>query len=107
LGKVALGWTHGFVNLDARTTATAFGVSQVIPIVAHDSSDRFAVLPEVGVQVGADLRDGLRAFVGYNFLYITNVIRPGDQVGGTAQPFRFKDTEYWAQGLNFGMEWNY
>ncbi len=107
LGKLALGWTHEAVRLDSTTRVTAFGIPQTIGVVARSTSDHFAVAPELGAQVGAELRDGLRAFVGYNFLYLTSVVRPGDQFAGSAEPFRFKTTEYWAQGLSFGVEWRY
>ena len=32
------------------------------------------------MNLGYWLTDNLRAYVGYNFLYWTNVIRPGDQI---------------------------
>ena len=40
----------------------------------------FSVVPEVGRNVGYQLTDHIRTFVGYNFLYWSNVIRPGDQI---------------------------
>src|SRR5262249_15174735 len=44
----------------------------------HFSRDQFAVVPEVGINVGYQVTEHLRAFVGYSFLYWSNVARPGD-----------------------------
>ena len=85
------------------------------------SQHRFAVLPEVGLNLGYNLTEHVRAFVGYDFLYLSNVIRAGDQVnlnvnpnrflgvaGGPANsPYAFHTSDYWAQGVNFGLEFRW
>ena len=35
-------------------------------------------LPEIGVNVGYDVTPRLRVQAGYTFLYLSNVVRPGD-----------------------------
>ena len=80
--------------------------------------DMFSVVPEIGVNVGYQITDNLTAYVGYNFLYWTNVARPGDQIdrtinisqlsggnlAGPARPvFTPRATDFWAQGVNFGL----
>ncbi len=62
--------------------------------------------------------------MGYDFLYWSSVARPGDQIDrtvnstqiaprtgpftGPARPaFEFKNTDYWAHGVNFGVEFRY
>ena len=86
----------------------------------------FAVVPEVGVNVGYQVTDHLRAFAGYTFLYWSSVVRPGDQIdlglsgtqiptdsryNPTAGPARpavlLRDTSFWAQGINVGIEFRY
>lgn len=90
----------------------------------------FGVLPEVDINVGYQVRDWARIFVGYNFLYLSNVVRPGNQINpslnttripfntdpngpnltpaGPAQPaFSFHDSSFWAQGINFGIEFRF
>jgi hypothetical protein len=62
------------------------------------SKTRFAVIPELNVDVGYQFTPHIRGAVGYNFLYWSNVLRPGDVVSGT-----FKSTDFWAQGLNFTL----
>ncbi|WP_439628192.1 BBP7 family outer membrane beta-barrel protein [Gemmata sp.] len=95
-GKVALG--------DARQGATVRGTArasngnlffltnntagQVLPtgVFAQPSNsgsysrDVFAALPEATVNVGYHLTRHVRVFAGYNFLFISNVLRPGDLI---------------------------
>lgn len=44
------------------------------------SRDRVAVLPEATVNVGYQLTRHFRVFAGYNFTFISNVVRPGDLI---------------------------
>jgi hypothetical protein len=135
-GKLALGGTRQIVDINGGQlivtptgTATSFtgGLLALPTNIGHFRRDRFGVLPEVGVNVGYQVTDHLRAFVGYNFLYLNSVVRPGDQIDrviditkipnfappGTvpapqARPaVLFRDTDFWAQGINFGLEFRY
>jgi hypothetical protein len=85
----------------------------------------FGVVPDVQLQVGYMLTRTIQVFVGYNFLYWNNVVRPGDQIdtvvnptqvpafGGTSLvgPARpaplFNTTNFWAQGINIGLAWQF
>lgn len=83
----------------------------------------FAVVPEVIVRLGVDVTSHWRVFVGYNFLYLSDVIRPGNQIDNTvnltqltnlgplAGPARptpaFNHNDFWAQGINFGAEFRW
>jgi hypothetical protein len=91
------------------------------------SQNRFGVVPEVGIKVGYQISDGLRAYVGYDFLFWNSVLRPADQVDRRLnpllipgfiippQPFTgpalprvpLQTTSYWAQGVSFGLEYRY
>ena len=128
-GKVAIGTTQQTVDINGSTTVTSGGVTQTLPgglltqagtNIGHYTRNRFGVIPEGGVTLGYDVTDWLRLTAGYNFLYWSNVVRPGDQVnlnvnrtllpfrGGTptavAQPaFLGRTTDYYAQGVTFGM----
>ncbi len=134
-GKVALGSMHEIVNIRGGTTLTAFnGVTTTAPsgVLALPSNsgrfsqDRFAVLPEVGVNLGYQVTPRLRATVGYTFLYCDHVVRPGDQIDralnttqlppplgqgtlvGPARPaFSFHESDFWAQGVNCGLEFRF
>jgi hypothetical protein len=131
-GKVALGVTNQVVDINGSTVITASnGVSTVTPagFLASGSNsgrftrNRFAVVPEAGINVGADITGHLRAFVGYTFMYWSSVVRPGDQIdvglsgtqiptdsrfnpqAGPARPgVLLQETDFWAHGLNVGLE---
>jgi len=87
--------------------------------------DRFAVLPEVSVRFGRQITEHLQLFVGYDFLYLSSVARPGNQISSTINANQavsltglpqqpavgaqepaplFVDTSYWAQGVNLGAQ---
>lgn len=141
-GKVALGNMHEsvFVNGLSRTntgpdfatliptTNTGGGIYALPTNIGLHSKDRFAVVPEVTVNFGVRFNDWTRAFVGYNFLYISDVARPGNQIdrtiNGTQLPsftgvpggplvgaqrpaFEFHDSSFWAQGINFGIQFSF
>ena len=93
----------------------------------HFTRDEFAVLPEVNVNLGYQLTSRARACVGYSFLYLSNVVRLGDQIdrninttqgppflgaGATlqGQPVpapQLRSSDFWAQGFNVGLEFRY
>jgi hypothetical protein len=85
-------------------------------------------VPQLGLQAGWQPLDWIRLFVGYDFLYLSDVARPGDQVDrvinptqgpaftnnpnsvltGPARPtFPGRSTDFWAHGLSFGVELRY
>jgi hypothetical protein len=132
--KVALGNVHESVSINGNTVITPVGLMPVtLPggLLAQGSNigtftqNRFAVVPEVGVKVGYRITDWCKAFVGYNFLYISDVMRPGDQVDlrvntaqipSLGQPMTaavpppivpFRHTDFWAQGVNFGFQFTW
>jgi hypothetical protein len=79
-------------------------------------------VPEIDAKVGYMLTPWARVYVGYDFMYLWNVLRPSEQTGfSTAgatitvaggptpvtvtQPaFQFKGSDVWVQGVNFGVE---
>jgi hypothetical protein len=91
------------------------------------SRDQFAVVPEVGVKIGCQLTPRLRVYAGYDFLYLSNVLRPGEQIDrginfsqtvqsviagnaaaqGTRPAQTFVGSDFWAQGVNLGLEFRY
>jgi len=139
IGKVALGTMHQTVNINGALVTNDFnnfGPLQVIPggylalptNIGRQSRDRFAVIPEVNLTAGVWLTSWLRATAGYSFQYVSDVVRPGDQIDrginpvqapaitgvpnapfvGLARPAPlFNSTDFWAHGANFGLEVRY
>jgi hypothetical protein len=116
-GKVALGFTDQDVLINGGVTQTVasigtdgFGNTFQSVQVSHSSSggllaqparyrrDYFTVVPEIDLRVGYQFTRYLRASIGYNFLFWSSVVRPGDQV-----PEIPKATTFWAQGLTCNL----
>ena len=135
IAQIGLGDMHqvleisGYTYVENTTTPTRIGAvgtayggllanASNIGRYAHDD---FAVLPEVTANVGVNLTQSLTAYVGFNFMYMNHVIRPGDQmnpvVDSTSIPLSANygasgsvpagrnlmvQTDYWLMGVNFG-----
>ncbi len=134
-GEIALGAVDEVVDIRGVTVITPPGGAPVtknggllaLPTnIGDHSRSRFAVLPEAGVDLGYQLTDHLRVSTGYDFLYLSDVVRPGDQIDRVLNPtqvpalggagglvgaprpaFAFHETDYWAQGLHVGLEFRY
>lgn len=132
---VGLGTTHQHVSINGSTAFTPAGGSTVVQpggLLAQPSNagsysrDVFSAVPEIGVNVGYQLTPHLRAYVGYTFMYWSNVVRPGDVIDtgvnasqiptaagpgtlvGPARPsFVFHESDFWAQGINLGIQFNF
>jgi hypothetical protein len=135
LAKVALGNTHESASISGNTQFLVPGLPASVQQgglyalpsnIGHFSRDRFTVVPEAGLTVGFQITPRLRALVGYTFLYSSSVIRPGQQIDrglnvtqlpsqigagtlvGAARPAAIlHGTDFWAQGLSFGLELRY
>jgi hypothetical protein len=134
MGKLALGSNHESVNINGSSTLSSSATQLTVPggLLAVSSNngqfnhDSFAVIPEFGINVGYQFWHYCRVFVGYQFLYWSDVVRPGQQINRTVNPtlvptsslFGIAEgpaqplvpmvrTDYWAQGLNFGIAFRY
>jgi hypothetical protein len=133
-GKLALGGINRFVGIDGSTSlATANGTSvfpgglftQPTNIGAHTST-AFGVVPEVSLRTGYQFTNNFRAYIGYSLIWmVKNVVQAADEIDrqinvnqiqaltpaplvGPARPMPTPvNTEFWAQGLQFGMEFNF
>jgi len=129
LGKLAVGGVEQTVTIAGQTViseSAADDGTYVGGLLAQRTNigvhrrNVFAVVPELGVSVGYQLAPCLAAKIGYNFLYWSRVVRPGDQIDldvnpdllppeegleGALRPrFEFRDTDFWAQGIRVGLE---
>ena len=132
VGKVAFGQTTEVVKAQGLTgvilpgqplTVVNGGLLALPTNSGRVVREAFAVLPEAGLKVGFQHKDHSRIFVGYNFLYLSDAVRPGDQIdrvvnvgqvplrGGSpafAGPERpllaVRPADLWLQGLTIGLE---
>ncbi len=80
--------------------------------IGQYSTSHFAVAPECQLQFGYQFTPGIRAGIGYNCLFLSSVVRPGNQIDqtydGVSHPLvPMTTTTFWAQGINFTMQFNY
>ena len=131
LAKIAFGNNERIVTINGSTVVTTpegtvashtGGLLALPTNIGRYYDDEFVVIPQVGLELGYQVNCNLRAYVGYNFLYWAEVTRAADQIdmgvnttqlppgelAGPARPaFTLHDTDFWAQGLNFGLELRY
>ncbi len=130
-GKLAIGATHQSVDIQGVSTQTGpGGVNGTFPggfftqnsNMGHTTANQFGFIPSVEMKFSVFITSYLRAFVGYDFLYWSQVVRPGSQVDrninltqsavfgtgalmGPAYPMPlFNRSDFWAQGMNVGLE---
>ncbi|MBM4070582.1 MAG: hypothetical protein FJ271_16745 [Planctomycetes bacterium] len=112
--------------LALRGPSSNIGVPGGVLAVASNSGrfthNAFSVIPELDVNVGFQLFRSTRIFAGYTLMMMTNVVRPGDQLNnivdarqiptnatfvpgliGTSPGRSFVSSDFWAQGVNFGI----
>ncbi len=102
------------------TTRPGFYTAAQVP--NRFTNYRFSLAPDVQARVGYRLTDWLTVSAGYQFLYLTNVARPGDQISrrlntgqipssqsfGAAAPGlpalpNVVSSDYWMHGLTAGL----
>ena len=134
-GKLALGGTIETVQTSGGTFISNSNGTFAFPgayltqptNIGTASVGQFAVVPEVDLNCGIRLSPWASIVVGYSFLYLSSVARPGDQIdrvinptqapaitgnppalAGPARPMlSVHDTDFWVQGLNFTLQLRY
>jgi hypothetical protein len=132
-GKVAFGVNNEVVKVGGVTavmtpgqplTTRPGGLMALPTNSGRVTREAFAVVPEVIARFGWSLGEHTRFFVGYNFLELSDAVRPGDQIDRTintsAVPFQprftppaggperpllaLRSSDVWLQGLILGFE---
>jgi hypothetical protein len=139
IAKVALGAMAQAVDISGSLVTDEFtssGATQTfaggyfaLPSnIGNYSRSTFAVVPEIGLNLGYRLSPAASITFGYTFLYASNVVRPGNQIDRTINPtqstaytenpkpnaqgparpsFGFNDTNFWAQGVSLGLAYRF
>jgi hypothetical protein len=133
--SVALGVTNHVLDISGFQQRTRPGQSTqpfvggllaTGPNLGQFRRSSFSVVPEGLVNVGYRLSKNVKIYGGYNFLYWSNVLRPGDQIdrvvdvslvpnppvgvppSGQNRPQpTFTRSDYWAQGIQLGVEFRW
>ncbi|MHB8899983.1 MAG: BBP7 family outer membrane beta-barrel protein [Thermoguttaceae bacterium] len=127
LAKVGIGNMDSTVTIDGQTTTvsgtgtaqTAGGLLALPTNMGQFDRRELSTATEVGLKLTRAFDRGVDLTFGYNFLYLSNVLRAGDQIdtninvsqlsGGTLDgaafpQFNFQSSGFWAQGLSIGLE---
>jgi hypothetical protein len=118
--KLAIGDTHEVISINGNTTVFPVNAAPV-PLtggnyaslqIGRYSTDRFALAPEFQLNLGYQLTPCIRAQIGYDFLYLSSVARPGNQIDntydGVTHPLvPMASSSFWIQGLTLGLQLNF
>jgi hypothetical protein len=132
-GKVAFGATNQRVIVDGASAATNIAAgtnSQVLGGLYANASnigryrtDHFAILTDLNLNLGYNFTRWLTGTVGYNFVHLSAVARPGNMYNGRVDPslvptsgtygtgavgpvgaFTYPQDDFFLHGLNFGFQ---
>lgn len=134
-GSLALGTTHQEVTIDGAQLRNRPGIPPATfqggllaagPNLGSFTSNHFSVVPEATFNIGYWLTPNMKVYAGYNVLYWSNVVRPGDSIdrvvdvtfvpnpppgiaaSGLNRPQpQFQQSSLWVQGIQLGMEWRW
>lgn len=135
VGKLGMGDMHEAVIVNGQTTllqggqpimSTPGGLYALGTNSGGHSRDAFALVPEGKVTLSYQVFENVALNVGYSFLYINNVVRPGDHIDnvinqtqlpssqtfgplmGPARPaIDLHESSFWAQGVSAGLSINF
>jgi hypothetical protein len=135
LGKVAAGGVDEMVDIagsqvlikpGGATTVSRGGLLALASNSGRVERGEFAVVPQLDVSGGVRLTNWCGLYVGYSIIYWSDVVRPADQVDreldtseipnfphpsaptGLRSPHNpFKSAEFFAQGVNLGVEFHW
>ena len=123
-----------FINSNTTTQSTSStsgrqgaigGLYALSDQIGRYRRDVFAVVPEGTLNLGYQITPGISGFIGYNVIYMNRVARAAPLVTGNANsallPLSpnfgastiappvdvFKETDFWVQGINFGLNFRY
>lgn len=136
LGKLAFGTTQQQLRIDGNTgllnpaaglAVVPGGILTQVTNIGNYYHDSFSVIPEIGVNLNYQLTPAVRLSCGYSILWWNNVLRPAEQIDGVVNRFLvptdqrfglgtaaarptllgFQESNFWAQGFNFGVQFEY
>jgi hypothetical protein len=130
IGRLGIGATTERVSINGSSTATVSGASTTSAggllaqpsNIGNYSHEGFALVPQLELKMAYDLTPNLTVNVGYDLLYWSRVVRPGNQIdtqvnttqsaGGTLSGvpgplYTIRETDLWAQGVSAGGEWRF
>jgi hypothetical protein len=110
--QLALGCTVQDLDIFGVSSNGTGGILANASNIGHNQRAVFSVMPEIGLTVGYQVTDWMRTYFGYDLLYWNTVLRPGSQIDRiinrvTQSSPAFNTSDFWAQGINLGLEFHY
>jgi hypothetical protein len=125
-GKIAFGAVFTDTDLEGKFRVNG----TVVPVGFYArpgvngplEHSHFAVMPAVGLTLGRQVGEHSRVTLGYNFLYLNNIIRAADVIDPAPTGLNSNPqaplaaatvrrdaaiSDFWVQALNLGFEWRY
>ena len=131
-GKVGFGYNRetsnigGFTQITDSSGNVTTGANRALLVQPSNAGtlhvNRFAVAPELNLSAAYDFNEYVRVGVAYDFLGLSSALRPADQIDRTVtiqalQPFdqvgparpapQTNQSFFWAQGVNFTVEFSF
>jgi hypothetical protein len=120
VGKLAIGSTQESVTVSGTTNVypvngqpVSLGGGNYATIQAgRYSVNRFALAPELQLNLGYQFTPFMRGTIGYDFLFLSSVLRPGNQIDnnfdGVNHPLvPMTSSTFWMQGINIGLTFTF
>lgn len=117
--RVSVGNMHQVVNISGSTSVNGVvdptqpgGLFSAQSNIGNFSQDQFAAVTEAGLSIGYYITPRTQFTVGYNLMYWSNVVRPGEQIDPvvdnannppTRPTFQFNTTSFWVQSVTLGL----
>jgi hypothetical protein len=134
--KIAIGYNDAHIHIegsqlrrdpDGTTTISPAGLLALASNSGRFHRNLFSFLPQLDVNAAIPVTDHFRVSLGWSFLYMSSVYRPGAQIDralditqipnfptGGAQPtglgrpgVPFKEAGVWTTGLTLGLQYNW
>lgn len=132
--KLAMGGVRQSVTYTGSNSATVPGLApdvQAGGLYARDAAlgtftrDKFAAVASLDLNLTYNFNESSQVFFGYSIIWISSVLRPGEQIDLTVNDSRarfvanptpsganrpapqFVGNDFWTQGLNFGLRLQY
>ncbi len=133
-GKVAVGNMHERLSVDGDTTlvagstvtTTQGGLLALNSNIGNSTRNEFACVPEGTVKFGYQWTQRISTYIGVNGLYLSRVMRPGEQIDPDVNPVELpvsnqfggvfgqprplpvnRQSDFWAAGATLGLSIRY
>lgn len=117
--RVSVGNMHQEVKINGSTSINGVvdptqpgGLFSSESNIGEYNQNQFAAVTEAGLSLGYYITPRTQFTVGYNLMYWSNIVRPGDQIDTvvddvnnppTRPAFQFNTTSFWVQSVTLGL----